>query len=85
MANIPMQFLRTRRPHPTTILHGMFRPLLGLMILQITFLFSPAVEATEGLESCDITCFWTILQHSHVIVFCHGPFWFIVLGGMSRP
>ena len=61
------------------------RTLLGLMILQITFWFSPAVEATDGLESCDIACFWTILQHSHVILFCHGAFWLIFLGGMSRP
>ena len=50
------------------------RPLLGLMMPQITFWFSPAVEATDGLESCNITCFWTILQHSHVILFCHGMF-----------
>ena len=28
-----------------------------LMMPQITFLFSPAVEATDGLESCDIACF----------------------------
>ena len=30
---------------------------------QITFWFRPAVEATDGLESCNIAWFWVILQH----------------------
>ena len=54
------------------------------MIRQITFWFSPAVEATNGLESCDIACIRMISQHSHVILFCHGTFRLIALCGMSR-
>ena len=61
------------------------RPLLGLLMPQITFWFDPAVEATDRLESYDIAWFWAISQHSHVILFCHGAFWLIDLGGMSRP
>ena len=33
------------------------RPLLGLMMLKMSFWISPAAEATDGLESWDITCF----------------------------
>ena len=50
---------------------------------QITFWFSPAVEGTDGLQSCHIASLWMSSQHSHVILFCHGAFWLIVLGGMS--
>ena len=60
------------------------RPLLGVMMPQMTFWFSQAVEATDGFNGCDIACFWTISQYSHVILFCHGAFWLIGLGGMSR-
>ena len=45
------------------------RPLSGLMMPQITFWFIPAVEATDGLESCNITCFWMISQHSYQFSF----------------
>ena len=51
---------------------------------QITFRFSPAVEATDRLESCNIACFLMILKHTHVILFCHGELWLIILGGMRR-
>ena len=54
------------------------------MMPQMTFWFSQAVEATDGFNGCDIACFWTISQYSHVILFCHGAFWLIGLGGMSR-
>ena len=83
MANIPFQFWRTRRPHPMTKLHGIRIP-IGLMMSQITFWFNPAVQATDGLETCDIACSHTIWQHSHVILLCHGAFCLIVLGEMSR-
>ena len=67
------------------------RPLLGLMMPQITFLFSPAVEATDGLKSCDIACFlddittfpcdsllpWSIL----VDIFWGGMSWNVGHGG----
>ena len=56
------------------------------MMPQITFWFSTAVEATDGLESCNVNCFWMISQHSHVILFL---LWSILVdcffGGMSRP
>ena len=38
-------------------------PLLGLMMPQITFWFSPDVEMMDGLESCNLTFF----RHYHNI------------------
>ena len=54
--------------------------LLELLMPQITFWSSPAVELQMGLESCNITHFWMILLHSPFILFCHGAFWFDCFG-----
>ena len=53
------------------------------MIVQIYF-YRSNILGSGSLESWDIMYFWTIFQHSHVILFCHGACQLIVLGGMSR-